>query len=150
MQLKFSSAISVKNNFSKGSDEILRKSLKFIILFLFAVFIFWFFGRNLDWAEVSDSIKTSRCFLYYGGGFDYLSRLSFACKTLAGFARTDHEIFAYRTFCDDDRRFCGDLSDRQSRRNRPSDVASDARSGAFVRARHSLLSVSNAFSISPR
>ncbi len=35
----------------------MRKSLKFIILFLFAVFIFWFFGRNLDWQEVSQSLR---------------------------------------------------------------------------------------------
>jgi len=35
----------------------LRKSLKFILLFLFAVFIFWFFGRNLDWQEVSQSLR---------------------------------------------------------------------------------------------
>jgi len=35
----------------------LKKSLKFILLFLFAVFIFWFFGRNLDWQEVSQSLR---------------------------------------------------------------------------------------------
>jgi len=35
----------------------LRKYLKFILLFLFAVFIFWFFGRNLDWQEVSQSLR---------------------------------------------------------------------------------------------
>ena len=35
----------------------MRKSLKFILLFLFAVFIFWFFGRNLDWREVSQSLR---------------------------------------------------------------------------------------------
>ena len=35
----------------------MRKSLKFILLFLFAVFIFWFFGRNLDWQEVSQSLR---------------------------------------------------------------------------------------------
>jgi len=35
----------------------LRKYLKFIILFLFAVFLLWFFGRNLDWAQVSESLK---------------------------------------------------------------------------------------------
>ena len=35
----------------------LRKSLKFILLFLFAVFIFWFFGRNLNWQEVGESLR---------------------------------------------------------------------------------------------
>jgi len=35
----------------------LRKNLKFILLFLLAVFIFWFFGRNLDWQEVSYSLQ---------------------------------------------------------------------------------------------
>ena len=35
----------------------MRKYLKFLLLILFAVFIFWFFGRNLDWQEVSQSIR---------------------------------------------------------------------------------------------
>jgi uncharacterized protein (TIRG00374 family) len=35
----------------------LRKYLKFILLFLFAVFIFWFFGRDLDWQHVSASLR---------------------------------------------------------------------------------------------
>lgn len=35
----------------------LRKHYKFILLALFTVFIFWFFGRNLDWQEVSQSLK---------------------------------------------------------------------------------------------
>jgi glycosyltransferase 2 family protein len=35
----------------------LRKYVKFILLFLFAVFLFWFFGRNLDWAEVTTSLR---------------------------------------------------------------------------------------------
>jgi glycosyltransferase 2 family protein len=34
----------------------LRKYVKFILLFLFAVFLFWFFGRNLDWALVRQSL----------------------------------------------------------------------------------------------
>jgi glycosyltransferase 2 family protein len=38
----------------------LRKNLKFILLFLFAVFIFWFFGRNLNWAEVSQSLQKAK------------------------------------------------------------------------------------------
>ena len=35
----------------------MRKYYKFILLLLFTVFIFWFFGRNLDWAQVSQSLK---------------------------------------------------------------------------------------------
>jgi glycosyltransferase 2 family protein len=35
----------------------LRKYLKFILLILFAAFIFWFFGRNLDWQEVTQSLR---------------------------------------------------------------------------------------------
>jgi uncharacterized protein (TIRG00374 family) len=35
----------------------LRKYVKFILLFLFAIFIFWFFGRNLDWQEVTRSLR---------------------------------------------------------------------------------------------
>ncbi len=57
MQLQFSNTISFKNNYSTRSKETLRKSLKFILLFLFAVFIFWFFGRNLNWTEVSQALQ---------------------------------------------------------------------------------------------
>ena len=35
----------------------MRKYLKFVLLFLLAIFIFWFFGRNLDWQEVSSSLR---------------------------------------------------------------------------------------------
>jgi uncharacterized protein (TIRG00374 family) len=35
----------------------LQKYLKFILLCLFAVLILWFFGRNLNWQEVSDSLR---------------------------------------------------------------------------------------------
>ncbi|MCA1590576.1 MAG: flippase-like domain-containing protein, partial [Acidobacteria bacterium] len=35
----------------------MRKYLKFILLTAFALFLFWFFGRNLDWAEVSRSFQ---------------------------------------------------------------------------------------------
>ena len=35
----------------------LRKHFKFILLVLFTLFIFWFFGRNLNWREVSVSLK---------------------------------------------------------------------------------------------
>lgn len=40
----------------------MRKSLKFILLFLFAVLILWFFGRNLNWQEVADSLKKADAF----------------------------------------------------------------------------------------
>jgi len=46
-----------EKSFSGRNTNDLRKSLKFILLFLFAVFIFWFFGRNLDWRKVSDSLR---------------------------------------------------------------------------------------------
>jgi len=35
----------------------LRKYVKFILLLLLAVLIFWWFGRNLDWNEVSQSLR---------------------------------------------------------------------------------------------
>ncbi len=38
----------------------MRKYVKFILLALFAVFLFWFFGRNLDWQEVSTSLQKAR------------------------------------------------------------------------------------------
>lgn len=38
----------------------MRKYIKFILLFLFAVFIFWFFGRNLNWTEVSESLQRAK------------------------------------------------------------------------------------------
>ena len=38
----------------------LRKSTKFIILFLFAILLLWLFGRNLDWAEVSAALGQAK------------------------------------------------------------------------------------------
>ena len=35
----------------------MRKYLKFILLSLFAVLILWFFGRNLDWQQVKQSLS---------------------------------------------------------------------------------------------
>lgn len=35
----------------------LKKYVKFSLLFLFAVFLLWFFGRDLDWAQVSKSLR---------------------------------------------------------------------------------------------
>lgn len=40
----------------------MSKYLKFTLLLLVAVFIFWFFGRNLDWAEVSLSLRRANAF----------------------------------------------------------------------------------------
>ena len=40
----------------------LRKYIKFSILFLLAVFILWFFGRNLDWTEVRRSFAQADAF----------------------------------------------------------------------------------------
>jgi len=47
---------------AKTGSNNLRKYIKFILLFLFAAFIFWFFGRNLDWKEVSQSLKQANPF----------------------------------------------------------------------------------------
>lgn len=44
-----------------GSDtNSLRKHYKFILLVLFTVFIFWFFGKNLDWKEVTVSLGQAK------------------------------------------------------------------------------------------
>ena len=40
----------------------MQKYLKFILLFLVAAFIFWFFGRGLDWNEVGDSLRKANPF----------------------------------------------------------------------------------------
>ncbi|MCA1622270.1 MAG: flippase-like domain-containing protein [Acidobacteria bacterium] len=40
----------------------MRKYLKFILLFLFAILIFWFFGRNLNWQQVSQSLRKADAF----------------------------------------------------------------------------------------
>lgn len=41
----------------------LRKSIKFILLFLFAVLLLWFFGRDLDWALVTQSLRKADPYL---------------------------------------------------------------------------------------
>ncbi len=46
----------------------MRKYIKFILLFLFAVFILWFFGRNLDWQEVSAILRKANPY-YLGLAF---------------------------------------------------------------------------------
>ncbi len=40
----------------------MQNSLKFILLFLFAVLILWFFGRNLDWQAVGQSLRKANAF----------------------------------------------------------------------------------------
>ena len=45
------------SNFILPDVTHLRKYIKFILLFLFAAFLLWFFGRNLNWAEVSESLR---------------------------------------------------------------------------------------------
>ncbi|HEY0427390.1 MAG TPA: lysylphosphatidylglycerol synthase transmembrane domain-containing protein [Pyrinomonadaceae bacterium] len=42
---------------SSRSGIDLQKYIKFLLLFLFAIFIVWFFGRNLNWQEVSQSLR---------------------------------------------------------------------------------------------
>jgi uncharacterized protein (TIRG00374 family) len=44
----------------------LRKYFKFIILVLCAVFIFWFFGKNLNWNEVSQSLQKAKALYLIG------------------------------------------------------------------------------------
>ncbi len=46
----------------------MRKYIKFILLFLFAVFLLWFFGRNLDWQEVNASLRKANPY-YLGLAF---------------------------------------------------------------------------------
>lgn len=55
-------AVSVKtrretHDAEKRLKVSLRKVLKFVALSLFAALLLWWFGRNLDWAEVSASIR---------------------------------------------------------------------------------------------
>jgi glycosyltransferase 2 family protein len=51
-----------RNNTSRLEINALQKSIKFILLCLFAVFILWFFGRNLNWQEVGDSLRKANAF----------------------------------------------------------------------------------------
>lgn len=44
---------------------VLRKYVRFTLLLLFTAFLFWFFGRGLDWAEVRQSLR--RADLFYIG-----------------------------------------------------------------------------------
>ncbi len=49
-----------QNKFFSGLDKNLRKYIKFTLLLLFTVFLFWFFGRNVDWQEVSQSLQKAK------------------------------------------------------------------------------------------
>jgi hypothetical protein len=51
-----------RNFTSRLEISALQKYIKFILLCLFAVFILWFFGRNLNWREVSDSLRKANAF----------------------------------------------------------------------------------------
>jgi glycosyltransferase 2 family protein len=51
----FTNLINIFTNTRFGKE--LRKYLKLICLFLIAIFILWFFGRNLNWSEVISSLK---------------------------------------------------------------------------------------------
>lgn len=45
-----------QGKFEPGLKSFLQKYAKFAVLILLAVFILWFFGRNLDWQEVRASL----------------------------------------------------------------------------------------------
>jgi uncharacterized protein (TIRG00374 family) len=47
---------------SSRSGIDLQKYIKFLLLFLFAIFLLWFFGRNLNWAEVGESLRRANSF----------------------------------------------------------------------------------------
>jgi glycosyltransferase 2 family protein len=51
-----------RNFTSRLEISALQKYIKFILLCLFAIFILWFFGRNLNWREVSDSLRKANAF----------------------------------------------------------------------------------------
>lgn len=60
------SSIKYRKSFdAEPAQLLLRKYIKFIILLLLTAFIFWFFGRNLDWQAVSASLRQAD--LYYLG-----------------------------------------------------------------------------------
>jgi uncharacterized protein (TIRG00374 family) len=51
-----------RNFTSRLEINALQKYIKFILLCLFAVLILWFFGRNLNWQEVSESLRKANAF----------------------------------------------------------------------------------------
>ncbi len=42
------------------TENLLSRNIKMILLLLAAIFILWFFGRNLDWSAVFSSLKKAR------------------------------------------------------------------------------------------
>ncbi len=44
---------------SSSCNKVLGKYIKYTLLVLFTILIFWFFGRNLDWQEVVSSLQTA-------------------------------------------------------------------------------------------
>lgn len=80
----------------------MRKYLKFILLLLFAIFIFWFFGRKLNWQEVSESLQKAHFFYVLAGGlvisFGYFVRSIRWKVILAPITETSlRELFATTT-----------------------------------------------------
>ncbi len=49
-----------RKNLSQRVKINLRKYIKFILLLSFAVFLFWFFGRNVNWQEVIQSLQKAK------------------------------------------------------------------------------------------
>jgi len=91
-----------KKLFSERDTNDLRKSLKFILLFLFAIFIFWFFGRTLDWQEVSQSLRRANAFYLFSATLiiclGYLLRAIRWQTLLAPITKTSlKELFATTT-----------------------------------------------------
>ena len=75
---------------------------KFIALFLFAVFLLWFFGRKLDWQQVSQSLQKARAFYVtlavLGISFGYFLRAVRWKVLLAPITETSmKELFATTT-----------------------------------------------------
>ncbi len=80
----------------------MRKYIKFIIFLLLAIFIFWFFGRNIDWYEVSQSLKKGNAFYItlavLGISFGYFLRAVRWKVLLAPITETSmKELFATTT-----------------------------------------------------
>jgi uncharacterized protein (TIRG00374 family) len=60
-----SGKLSFLPNVAAYRDNNLSKQLKFVVLFLLAVLILWYFGKDLDWQEVRTSLR--RADPYYLG-----------------------------------------------------------------------------------
>lgn len=60
--------INEKKFLTRRDTESLKKSLKFIFLFLLAVFIFWIFGRDLNWEIIGTRLQRANI-LYLATAF---------------------------------------------------------------------------------